>query len=86
MSGRRLDRYLLSILPLMLNADSLATVVIGILNTSHASLHRLGSVLVDPSNSSKYPTLENTLAQVVFQSDTNPIQTCQLHSHFGLHN
>jgi len=46
----------------------------------------LDNVLDDPSNRSKHLTLENTLAQVVFQLDTDPTQTCQLHSHFGLRN
>jgi len=46
----------------------------------------LDNVRDDPSNSSKHITLENTLAQVVFQLDTDPTQTCRLHSHFGLRN
>ena len=44
LEGKRLARYLFSTRAPMLNADSLATVVIGMLN-----------VLGDPSNNSKYP-------------------------------
>jgi len=70
----------------MLNADSLATIVIEY-STPHMLIYKgLDSILDDPSNSSKHPTLENTLAQVVFQLNTNPTQTYQLHSHVGLHN